>query len=269
MPSPMTIPFLPARAKLWIGSIDDPKIEVRAQYNPKELQLDKQVPWGEHKAKLDKSGSKKSKPEDRSQQGDLEFTGAPKRTMTLELLFDCYEHLDPDESVEPDIRALEELSSAWKPESTKQEERRPHHCIVVWGSSESGMRPFRCVIESLSTKYTMWNHGGIPKRATCTLKLKEAYEMTPSVGLQATDPALKAAKYGEKRRPPMWDREKPTAYDQEAGEDREESIKKYDEKMEELLTAPPKKATPPEAGAAPALTPAPASASPGPPGRGR
>jgi hypothetical protein len=36
------------------------------------------------------------------------------------------------------------------------------------------MRPFPCVIESLSTKYTMWNTNGKPLRATCTVKLKAA-----------------------------------------------------------------------------------------------
>ena len=33
---------------------------------------------------------------------------------------------------------------------------------------------FRCVIESLSTKYTMFDDKGAPLRATCTVKLKEA-----------------------------------------------------------------------------------------------
>lgn len=36
------------------------------------------------------------------------------------------------------------------------------------------MCPFRCVIDSLTTKYTMWDGAGTPVRATCTLNLKEA-----------------------------------------------------------------------------------------------
>ena len=33
---------------------------------------------------------------------------------------------------------------------------------------------FKCVIEQISTKYTMFSSGGAPLRATVTLKLKEA-----------------------------------------------------------------------------------------------
>jgi hypothetical protein len=40
------------------------------------------------------------------------------------------------------------------------------------------MRPFPCVIESLTTKYTMWDANGKPLRATCTVKLKEAKRMS-------------------------------------------------------------------------------------------
>ena len=57
-------------------------------------------------------------------------------------------------------------------EPTKEEERRPHHCIVTWG--DGGLPRFDCVIESLSIKYTMFSEAGIPLRATCTVKLKEA-----------------------------------------------------------------------------------------------
>jgi hypothetical protein len=34
------------------------------------------------------------------------------------------------------------------------------------------------VIESLSTKYTMWDTNGKPLRATCTVKLREAEQMS-------------------------------------------------------------------------------------------
>jgi len=153
--------------------------------------------------------------------------------MTIELLFDSYERLgEPDDmdsaemlveldrrkrkmktfeserrdkSVEPDIRALEEMSSVQDPESRHEARRRPHHCIVAWGSSRGGMRPFRCVIESLVVKYTMWDHTGLPVRATCTVTLKEAHKM---VGAQAAK-----EEYDEKRRGPDWDRKKAAAYD--------------------------------------------------------
>jgi hypothetical protein len=185
--------YLPARAKLWIASIDDPKVELRAQYNPKELQIDKQLTWGDHKDHDNRSGQKR---QDSSKQSDLEFTGTPKRSMSIELLFDGYEG---GESVEPDVEKLEQLSTVRDPESPKEELRRPHHCLIAWGSQSGGLRPFRCVIESLSTKYTVWDASGTPLRATCTIKVKECEHLTgskanPDYGLKPRDPA------------PFWDR---------------------------------------------------------------
>jgi hypothetical protein len=44
--------------------------------------------------------------------------------------------------------------------------------VVAWG--DRGLPKFQCVIESLSTKYSMFSSDGQPLRATCTVKLKEA-----------------------------------------------------------------------------------------------
>jgi hypothetical protein len=73
------------------------------------------------------------------------------------------------------VKALETLASVWKPHSKKENERRPHRCVVKWGKTVNG---FRCVIESLSTKYTMFSDAGVPLRATCTVKFKEADVVT-------------------------------------------------------------------------------------------
>jgi hypothetical protein len=174
-PSPR---FMPAYAKIWIASIDTPSLEVQAQYNPKELQIDKQIPWQPHNARDNRPAGNRpasnrpgAKP---AVQSDLEFNGAPTRSMTVELLFDGYEK---GASVEPAVQRLEKMSSVDAPGSPNPESRRPHHCVVAWGDQQNGMRPFRCVIESLATKYTMWDHAGTPLRATCTLKLKEAERM--------------------------------------------------------------------------------------------
>lgn len=169
---PSDFSFRPAAAKLWIASIDDPKIELRAQYNPRELQIDKQIPWNDAKERDNRQGARRT---DRSKQADLEFNGAPKRSMQIELLFDGFEL---GQTVEADIETLELLSTVRNPRSSVQEERRPHHCLVAWGAPRGGMRPFCCVIESLATKYTMWSTRGVPLRATCTVKLKEAERLT-------------------------------------------------------------------------------------------
>jgi hypothetical protein len=185
-----TVAFLPARAKLWIGSLDVPTLEVRAQYNPRELQIEKSIPWQDHKLRA--SPNPEANP---SKQDDVELNSAPKRSMTLELLFDTYE-LAGNESVPAeartvawDVRALEDMSSVMNPKDSP-DLRRPHHCVVAWGNSTTGMRPFRCVIESLTVKYTMFDHGGAPVRATCTVQLKEADKMDHHPVME----------YGEKRR---------------------------------------------------------------------
>lgn len=192
-----TVAFLPARAKLCIGSLDDTELSISAQYNPKELQIEKQITWEGHK---DRNNQSKKK-QDKSKQDDLEFKGSPPRSMTIELFFDGYE---VGESVEPDIIKLEQMASVQGPEAPADEEskRRPHHCVITWGASSGGMRPFRCVIDALTVKYTMWDHGGMPLRATCTVKVKEALKM---IGSQAP-----LERYDERRREARWVRTSPT-----------------------------------------------------------
>ncbi|HEU4726300.1 MAG TPA: hypothetical protein VFT22_00355 [Kofleriaceae bacterium] len=149
----------PETGVIWIGSKDDGSLTVRAQYNPKELQVDKNVPW-----------QKKNQANQANPTGlHLEFTGAEGRTTTVELLFDEYEK--PDGSVAKNIETLNKMASVIKPESTKEDDRRPHLCLATWGDT---LKAFRCVIESVSTKYTMFSPAGAPLRATCTVKLKEA-----------------------------------------------------------------------------------------------
>jgi hypothetical protein len=151
--------FEPAKAKLTITSTDD-GTPVAAQYNPKEVQIDKSIPW-----------TKVNQANQSNDQGiHLEFTGAEGRSMSVELLFDGYE--TKGGSVLGSISKLEKLASVIDPSSTDENKRRPHLCVVTWGAG--GMPSFRCVIESLSTKYTMFSTEGAVLRATCTVKLKEA-----------------------------------------------------------------------------------------------
>ena len=142
---------------LTIASVDT-GVKVSAQYNPKELQIDKSVPW--------QKNPQANKSPDKGIQ--LEFTGAEGRSMSVELLFDGYETGVP---VIPQVEALNSMASPMEPGSTDENKRRPPLCVVVWGATIS---KFICVIESLSTKYTMFSPEGVPLRATCTVKLKEA-----------------------------------------------------------------------------------------------
>jgi hypothetical protein len=160
-------PFAATSTKLTIFSHDEPdnkSLEVKAQYNPKELQVDRTIPWAKPQA-TNKTGNA----------GDagairLEFTGAEGRSMSVELLFDGYETGGGD--VATRIAALEKLASVRTADGSKSVERRPHHCCVLWG--QNGLPKFNCVIESLSIKYQMFSDDGKPLRATATVKLKEA-----------------------------------------------------------------------------------------------
>ena len=159
--------FSPKVAKISIGSLDGgPKVE--AQYNPKELEISKTVPWSKVN-EANKSNGKSTQ----AQGIHLEFTGAEGRSLSVELLFDGYEKDAGGRGVDVEkaVADLETLASVRVPGSKKEDERRPHRCVVTWGNVLS---EFRCVIESLSTKYTMFSPQGKPLRATCVVKLKEA-----------------------------------------------------------------------------------------------
>lgn len=159
--------FIPPGAKISIGSLDEAGISVDAQYNPKELQIDKSVPWQKHN-KANANGLQ------------LEFTGAEGRTMSIDLLFDGYEE---NASIQDSVAVLEKLATVREPNSSEDDMRRPHHCVVVWGMvMGGGDNKFKCVIEQISTKYTMFSQDGIPLRATVTLKLKEAERVSMAAG---------------------------------------------------------------------------------------
>lgn len=157
-------------AKIQIKSLEDGTL-VEAQYNPKELQIDRTVPWsptGE--------ANKGNAQEASANNGGihLEFTGAQGRTLSVEMLFDGFEeNAGPGFKVDVagQVSLLEKLASVMEPGSDVEDKRRPHLCMATWGKT---LRGFKCVIESLSTKYTMFDEMGDPLRATCTVKLKEA-----------------------------------------------------------------------------------------------
>jgi len=156
------MPFEHALARLTIGSLDDANLTVTAHYNPAELNTKKAVTWEAHAEAG--TPTKKTK----SVQDSHAFKGGGTRSMSLELLFDGYED---DESIEPIVQTLEQLSNVRNPESRDPEMRRPHFCVVAFGDD---IRAFRCVITSLAVKYTMFGKDGTALRATCAIELQEA-----------------------------------------------------------------------------------------------
>lgn len=168
--------FEPAKEKIWIGSIDEVppdggkagSLSVEAQYNPGTLEVKQSVPWKKPDAASQGTGANAAPKADKNYMA-LEFSGAEGREISLELLFDDVESTKP--SIVDKVSRLEKLAMVRKPGSDADTDRRPHHCVVVWANV---LPRFKCVITSLSTKYTMFKSDGTPLRATCTISLKEA-----------------------------------------------------------------------------------------------
>jgi Contractile injection system tube protein len=159
--------FTPATEKFVIGTVDggtDNAIEVIAQYNPRELSLQAQAQWEATNGNGKKaSGSSQA----------LAWHGTNPQTMTVELLFDGVEE---NISVRPQIDAMIALTEPRDMSDTDNAWlRRPPLCVAIWGSDP---KRFRCIVQSVQTKITMFNTHGQPLRATCTASLMEADVMT-------------------------------------------------------------------------------------------
>lgn len=149
------------QARLKIISLDDDTY-VDAQFNPKELSVDKSVPWSKHK-------------DSKSESPHLEFTGAEPMSMSFELLFDGSETGD---DVQLEINKL--LMMARIIDFSVEAKKRPHRVKVIWGAgtgdsdTSPSLLPFEGVIASVATKYQMFSNEGKALRAMCTIKLTQA-----------------------------------------------------------------------------------------------
>jgi hypothetical protein len=127
-----------------------------AQSQPKEIKVDKPVPW------------KKA----RSSTGDrpeLEFSSAEGRTMSFELTFDTS---DTNQDVhDAYVAKLLSLAMVMDPATSAPEEKKRPPRVKVLGI---GSITFEGVIESIAVRYTTFTGEGVPVRATCTVKIKEA-----------------------------------------------------------------------------------------------
>ncbi len=145
-----------------LTNLDKPNDKVVAYYNPKEISIEKKVPWSKHK---------KSK-------GDaptLEFTNAEPETLSVELFFDCYESKqDVYETYVKGLRAMTLIDT-----NATGVKKRPPQVMLSWGKKT--FLNFKGVITSLSTKYTMFLPDGTPVRASCTLSLQQAAKVQAKV----------------------------------------------------------------------------------------
>ena len=146
-------------SKFVIGTLHGEKIEITAQYNPKELARQATASWTAHPntaARHSKLGENHLW---------MEYGTTEPRTLTLELLFDGYEEGKP---IAEHVENLERLTLPVDMSSKVVSKRRPQLCVAVWGNQS-----MRCVVTSVATKLTMFATDGQPLRATCTVVLKE------------------------------------------------------------------------------------------------
>jgi len=149
---------------LTINKLDgESRPAITAMFNPKELSVDKGVPWNKHAA------SETDKP-------ILEFTAAEPKTASFELMLDTFE---AKSNVKDEVDKLYDLVLI---DSTL---KRPPMVAVNWGQFGE---IFKGVIDKMGVKYTLFLGDGTPVRATVTLSLKEADKaLNKAEGKKLTD----------------------------------------------------------------------------------
>src|SRR6266545_2892953 len=108
---------IPKPLKCRIVNLDKGNTFVEAFFNPKEVAIDKKVPWNKHKSTK---------------------ANVPVLESFMKII--------------PDLK-------------------RPPPCLFLWGQN---FPSFMGVIDSLSTKYTMFLPDGTPVRATVSVSMKQA-----------------------------------------------------------------------------------------------
>ncbi len=152
----MPIQYVAPLKKLCLFAMEI-KVALWAQFNPKEISIEKSVTWN-------------ASPSDKGDMPDYEFSSGAARTLSLELLFDTYETGDggqPDDVSTTHVAMLMQLMMVM--DLTGDEDRkRPPIIQVRWDDTS-----FEGVLQSVSTKYTMFAPSGRPVRATCAIKVLE------------------------------------------------------------------------------------------------
>jgi hypothetical protein len=156
-------------AKATFEALEGKKGTFTVQYNPKEFKEDRKVSWKE----VDTQGQDKP---------SLEFQQGSPRSVSMELLFDT----TTDQKVPKNGGSVPEPQSVYTQwveplmsltnvnvqpstgESAKQRKNRPTTVLFTWGNYK-----LTCVVESLSTSYTLFSASGTPLRAKVQIKLKE------------------------------------------------------------------------------------------------
>jgi hypothetical protein len=166
VPHSPTLQYKPPKKVAIIGL--ELKVDFVAQYNPKEVTVEKSLTWN-------------PSPNKKGDLPDLEFASSGGRTLSMELLFDGYE--DNVDVAKVYVSKLNLLCSIMKTEGP-EEYMRPSMVQVQW--PDGSYAPFEGVIQSVSTKYTMFSPEGFPVRATCSIKIAETTRFKDKDGPRAS-----------------------------------------------------------------------------------
>jgi nucleoid-associated protein YgaU len=133
----------------------DSKDQFEVMFNPTEYTLEDSSKWE------DQEGVGR-KPE-------LQYTGGDRRRINMELIFDTYE-------TKKDVRLYTSKLARLLLVTVddKNNGKRPPVVEIRWGASnlDTGF-PFQCVLESLKQQFTLFDSGGTPVRAKCSVAFKE------------------------------------------------------------------------------------------------
>ena len=150
----------PPSQKLAIQSLEGTRIVVTAMFNPKEISIDKSVPWAKQ------ATSSSDKPA-------LTFWSADGSVMSFELMFDTFESgTDVHATHVTNLLKLAMVQDS----NGAEDKKRPPKVAVRWGTLK--LPEFQGVIESIGVKYTMFLPDGTPVRATCRVAIREASRLS-------------------------------------------------------------------------------------------
>jgi nucleoid-associated protein YgaU len=136
---------------------DPPTTGIPVCFNPKEYQLDKSVTWDTEKAFADAPPP--------------EFKQPTPMTLTVNLQFDTYEErVSVREKYVKHIEKLAIMRGKMDKNTKNKSTVSPPVVLFVWGRFT-----FQGVVNTLSSKYTMFLSDGTPVRAECALKLQQVH----------------------------------------------------------------------------------------------
>ena len=124
----------------------DKKGKVEVLFNPKEYIIEKSTPWQEKEVVGFDSP-------------DVEFTVGQRKRLSMELFFDTS---DEKKDVREHTDKIEELMMI------DADQHRPPILMFSWGKLK-----FKCVLEDLSQRFTMFLNDGTPIRAILKVLFKE------------------------------------------------------------------------------------------------